>query len=152
MRRRSTGQQPGTKSGRGPAEKPVFNCSATACCVPRFDMELILLVAQNEHPGRLFIQDGCSQRPGRHDGRLYPGRTDPPPSNPALPHPVCPARAARPDAVHCPALSRPWYVQVSDLTSTALPANGLVNQNVCVDFCQQASFAFTCECVLTPTN
>ena len=92
-RRRPIGQQPGTKSGRRTACKPftyllLVNRSSTARCVQPYHLVYKIIY--------FFVlpsvnQDGCLHCLGEKDGRLNPGRTDPPPSRPALPRPPRPA-------------------------------------------------------------
>ena len=88
-RRRSTGQQPGTKSASRLGDKPVINRLSSGRCVP-----------PSVYIGfRLFcfwrdVQATCSPCLGGYEGRLCPGRTVLSASSPARVRPAAPPCAA----------------------------------------------------------
>ena len=97
-KRRSIGQQPGTKSGRRPADKPRINRGSTARCVPPsvyIGFRLFVLPR--------IVQDICLRCPGNLGGQrsgCLLGR-------PTHRHPIsCPA-PLRPAAPPCAAPPRP---------------------------------------------
>ena len=102
-RRRSIGQQSGSKSGFRPADKPRVNRTfCSSICV-----HMISFVHAS---GETFGTVSFLRRPGVQEVRLFPGRTGPSASCSAPPAPP------RRPAVHRPAPTRPWYVRVWDST------------------------------------
>ena len=99
-KRRTIGQQPGTKSASGPGYKPLVN--RLSCSSIRLTWDFICSCL------RRIVQEGHLRYPGEQDGRLFPGRIGPPPSPPR----PAPLRSAHPAAVGRPAPLRQWYVQV----------------------------------------
>ena len=108
QRRRSTGQQPRTKSGRGPADNPDVNWSSTARCVPRIGLHGISFIRASEETSRRVVFDA---RGGKMVGCLLGAPTCRRPTlpRPPRPAPLCPARPA---AVRRPTPPHPWYVRV----------------------------------------
>ena len=104
QRRRSTGQQPGTNSARGPADNPLINRSSTGRFVlPSVYIGFRLFVLPKKPPGRL------SSMPWGARGSVvsWANRLAGVPARPAPPRP----------AERRPASNRPWYVQVLDSTN-----------------------------------
>ena len=97
IRRRYIGQLPGTKSGRGPADKP------RVLLLHRFTSGFLCSCFQGH------VQEGCIRSSGEEEGRLFPGQTDPSAARP---------RPAPPSAMRRPVPTRPWYVRVLNSTST----------------------------------
>ena len=99
-RRRSTGQQLGTKSASRPADKPQVNRLSTADFVPAFGLHRISLVRASEEMLRTIVFDAPEET---SDGCVLRGETR---RRSILPSPPCPAAplcAARPDLlVVCP--------------------------------------------------
>ena len=117
-KRRHTGQQPGTKSGRRPAVKPRINRLSTVG-QPAIVFPHSIYIGFVVWCFRRGVQDSCLRCPGSsggQGGRLSPGRTVPSASCPARPCPAPPPRRAR------TAPTRRWYVRVLD--STGIPRAG----------------------------
>ena len=101
-KRRYTGQQPGTKSARGPADQPLINRLSTAgqpqvnrgstadFVPPSVYIGFRLFVLSKSSPGQ------CLRFAGRQEGGLSPGRIDPTASRPTQPRPLSPPRRAPP--------------------------------------------------------
>ena len=98
-RHRSTCQQPGTKSGRRPANKPVINRSSTARRVSRFGLHGISYVHASGETSRTVVFGDL----GVGNERSCPERTATPRIRPAPPCPAQPPCSAPP----CPAPPRP---------------------------------------------
>ena len=105
IRRRYTGQQPGTKSTRGPADKPRVNCSLCSS----IGLHSKSFVRASGDSSRMVFFDGLEEQRG---GCTYSGRSDPSTSRPALPRHAPPTRRAprRPES----------HVVCSGLESTGL--------------------------------
>ena len=99
---RSTGQQPRTKSGFRPADKPLVN--RTFCS--SIGLHRISLVRASKETFRTGVFDALG---GTRDGCLL---GEPIRRRPVLPGPARPAMR-RPDP------TRPWYVRVLDSTGTS---------------------------------
>ena len=96
-RRRSTGQQPGTKSARGPSDEPLVSRSL---CSPIGLHRISFVRVSGESLRTVFFDALGVKRVG-----LSPGRPSPSASRPAPPCPAPPPRSAppRPDPpVVCP--------------------------------------------------
>ena len=116
-RRRSTGQQPGPKSGRRLANKPRIDRLLTAdkpvvnrgFCFSIGFYRISFVRASEE-------SSSCLRFFEKQESRLFPGRTNPPASRSApprtAPHRPAPPRTAPP----CPVPSRLWYVRFLDST------------------------------------
>ena len=59
-RRRSTGQQPGTKSGRRPVDKPLISGGSTGYRVPPHGLQRILVVRASEESFRTVFFDALA--------------------------------------------------------------------------------------------
>ena len=102
-RRRSTGQQPGTKSASRPVDELLINRLSTGRCVtPSFEIGFRLFVLLGRRSGEL------SAMPWRVRGTLVSW------ANCFVGVPSCPAPPRRPAARPDP--TRPWYVRVLDST------------------------------------
>ena len=90
--RRSTGQQPGTKSASRPADKPLTNCLSTGDFVPAFGWHKMSLVRASGKTFKRFFHDALE---GTRDACLLGGLfcLRPVLTDPAPP----PRRALRPD-------------------------------------------------------
>ena len=102
-RRRSTGQQSGTKSACGPADTPVVNRSSTARCVPRSGLHWISFVRASEETSRTVAYGALEGKDGRlvvslaHRPAAATSRPDPPrPAPPRSPRPPCRRAPSRP--------------------------------------------------------
>ena len=105
-RRRHTGQQPGTKSGRGPADKSDVNRGSTIGFVPlSVYIGFPLFVLLGNRSKQLSTMLG-----GAKDGCLL---GEPICRRPGLPGPAPPRRPA----VRRPDPTCPWYVRVLDSTN-----------------------------------
>ena len=102
-RRRHMVQQPGTKSGRRPADKPRVNHGFCSCV----GLNGISFVRASGARSRTIVHDALG---GRRGGCFLGGPTR---RRPVLPGPAPPRRPA----LRRSYLFRPWYVQVSDSTS-----------------------------------
>ena len=107
--RESTGQQPGTKSGRRPADKPVINRGSIGYRVSPFGLHSNSIVRASEDSFRRVVR--CLGGPRKHEGWLFPERTDPSASHPARPRSAPPPRRAPP----CPdrGVSGFWIRQIN---------------------------------------
>ena len=103
IRRRYIGQQPRTKSARGPADKPLVN---RWLCSPIGLNRNSFVRASRDKPRSVFF-DGLQ---GKREGCLL---VEPTRWRPVLPVPAPPRRPA----VRRPAPTRPRYVRVSDSTN-----------------------------------
>ena len=114
--RRPIGQQPGTKSGRGPADEPVINHPSTA------RQPLVVLLYRNLFfPFRSEVRNSCllCPRRGKIDGFFLGAPARRRPALRALPRPSPPCPTASPPrrpAVRRPAPPRPWYAWVLEPT------------------------------------
>ena len=104
-RRRPTGQQPGTKSGRGPTVNPVVNWSSIYRCVPLVDLSKVLFVLASRKTSKTVV----------YGARLYPRRMTR--RRPALAPRPAPLRPARRSTMRRPAPPHPCYVRVLDSTN-----------------------------------
>ena len=119
---RSIGQQPGTKSGRRPADKPVINRLSTAGFVPpSVYMGFPLFVLPKRRSGQL------SSMPRRARWSVVFWANRPVGVLSYVPGPAPPCRIA----VRRPAPTRSWYVQV--LGSTGLIAKVPRSANLTLD-------------------
>ena len=101
IRRRYSGQQPGTKSGRRPADKPRIDRLSTAGFVPpSVYIGVSFVRASRDTPRRAVFDCLVGKRVGCRLGE------------PTCPRPAPPSRRAPPRR----APPRPWYVRVLDST------------------------------------
>ena len=104
-RRLDIGQQPETKSGRRPANKPRINRLSPERFVPLLVYRVAFVRASTDALRRVFVRSF-----GGFEKRLFSGRTDPSASYPVL------FRSASPFRVRRPGPTRPLYVRVFDST------------------------------------
>ena len=106
IRRRSNGQQPGTKSGRRPGNKPLVRslCSSIACY-------MISFVRASEESFRTVVCHALKFLEGKRNGCFWTNK------NFCVPFCLAPLHPdARHPAMRRPALTRLWYVRVLDST------------------------------------
>ena len=117
-RRRSTRQQPGTKSASRPVDKPRINRGSTTRFVPSCGLDRISLVRASEEMFRTVVFDVLEDT---RDGCVLRRETR---RRPILPGPPCPAAplcAARPDPpVVCPGFGFDKYLTETIVSRTCL--------------------------------
>ena len=106
-KRRYSGQQPGTKSGRRPGDKPVIGRGSIGCFdPPSVYIGFPLFVLPKDRSRH------CLRCPGGQQGQLSPGRTDLSATRPALPRPASPLRRAPTPPRPARGMSGFWLKQV----------------------------------------
>ena len=105
-RRRYSGPQPGTKSGRRPADKPLYQPRVNRLFLSSCGLNRISFVRACEESFRTVVFDALGgERVGCVLGKPTRRRL-------VLPGPAPPRRPA----LRCPEPIRPWYVRVLDST------------------------------------
>ena len=141
-KRRSTGYQPGTKSSRGSADKPLVN--RPPCSSIRFMQDFVNECFRKKKTRMVVF--GVLE--GKTDGSLL-GAPDRHCPRPAQPRPAAPRRPA----VRRPVPTLPWYVRVLDSSNVwnhsghnaeAARGNRLANVTRCWTFLYQVKLAKSC--------